>query len=144
MNQTSMQQAMLVEFAVREAGPRASLEMMQAICYCIRNRVRGGWYDGSWLANIEHADEVRANEPPERVRLDEHDRNLQKMMQCVDDIWYGQRTEGQPHDGSLESSLAKAMHWAFLDRPLTVFGKELLSNQAQNPMRCQMGMMIFV
>lgn len=142
MNQTAMQQAILVEFAVREAGPRASIEMMEAICYVIRNRVRAGWHGGSWLANVEHADEVRTTDRPERVTLDEADRNLQRLLQRIDDIWYGTTQEGQ-NDGTLEASIGKAMHWAFLDRPMTGFGRELMSAPQQNPVKCHLGTMIF-
>src|ERR1700728_582935 len=87
MTQKDVDRVMLVRYAALEAGPRGSLEQMKAICYCLRNRVRAGW--GEWMDVIETADEHRANEPNELVRIDHNGRAYQRLLHEVDDIYFG-------------------------------------------------------
>src|ERR1700679_740104 len=91
MTQKDVDRVMLVRYAVQEAGPRGSLEQMKAICYCLRNRVRAGW--GEWLEVIESADETRANELGEPMRIDISSRAYQRLLHEVDDIYFGHRSD---------------------------------------------------
>ena len=97
--------AALAIFAAKAAGPGASFEQMKGICCCIRNRVREGW--GEWLDVIEAAEDDKANLPGPRVRLDTENKSLRRLMQEIDDIYYGEvsRLEDRAaHNDSLWSS----------------------------------------
>lgn len=145
------QRAMLAVFSAREVGPKGSLEEMRAVACCIRERVRGGWHDGSWLVTMEHADEHAAHPWNMGVKLDPNNRSFQRMLSDVDDIYYGQRRhalEGSSGDDveSLEASIAenKLKYWAWTNRPMTQWFKENIArDQTNHPMRAQMGTMMF-
>ena len=150
MTLSDYQRAQLVLFAAREAGPGASLEQMKAICYCIRNRVRAGWFDGSWISCIDHAHEVNAHEPTTRFYTEEAYRPFQRLLRDVDDIYYG---NGQPKsmaesatdEGiSLEESVGQQMYWCFINRPIRPwFAVNIVSDQINHPSRSQMGLLMF-
>jgi hypothetical protein len=133
-------------FASREVGPRGSLEQMKAICYCLRNRVRAGWHEGSWIAAIEHADEVAAHHPETPSYFDPNSRSIQRLMSEIDDIFYGQRitNDDEGNGGGLEDSIGKQMFWMFLDRPVTEwFVKHIVRDMENHPTHAQMGLMMF-
>lgn len=154
MKQSDFDKAMLVEFAVREVAG-GSLEEMQAVIYCIRNRVRKGWHEGKWVENIEHAWMYAANtELDVRTPLDCDARNYQRLLNVVDDLYYGQRNptvglDGRKRDedaqgSDLEAAIGTATYWQFLKRPVRVwFEENIIRDQASHPVRTQMGMMIF-
>jgi hypothetical protein len=152
MTHNDSQKALLVHFAVREVGPKGSLEEMKCVCYCLRNRVRAGW--GDWMEVIEHADQAaaHADDLGQRIYLDPQSRAYQMLLQAVDDIYYAQpRAEtwdGQPVDQdaqgeTLESAVGTAMYWRFLRRPLRVWFQENVVNEKQeHPERATMGLMV--
>ena len=143
MTMNDLQRAALVLFAAREAGEGASLEQMKAICYCMRNRVRAGWHDGSWLASIEHADEVAAHDYM-TMRLDPANRALQRLTHDIDDICYGTGIETLAGEGDLESSIGEQKFWMFLNRPPSSwFVKHIVKDQKNHPSHAQMGLMMF-
>lgn len=145
MTQKDVDRAMLVRYAVQEAGPRASLEQMKAICYCLRNRVREGW--GEWIDVIESADETRANEPLEPVRLDTASRAYQRLLHDVDDIYFGHRSdysEGMTLEDSLCEQGTPYFYWLFLNRPMSQWFKDNIASQkANHPSSATMGLMVF-
>jgi hypothetical protein len=160
------QKALLCEFAVREAE---SLEQMKCICYCIRNRVRKGWHDGSWTKCIEHAQESAGNEGHlEGIRsapgtaianavgtreIDPNSRPFQMLLQAIDDIYHGQRWVPSGVDGvrdedaqgtDLESAVGTALYWVRLDRPVRPwFAENIVRDRENHPERSQMGLMMF-
>jgi hypothetical protein len=154
MKQSDFDKAMLVEFAVREVAG-GSLEEMQAVIFCIRNRVRKGWHDGKWVENIEQAFNYAAHERPffpELLNCDQ--RNYQRLLNGVDDIYYGQKATGVGLDGKardqdaqgsdMEAAIGTATYWQFLKRPVRAwFADNVVADKANHPMRTQMGMMIF-
>lgn len=147
MTVRDLERAELVIFAVRQAGPRASLEEMKAICYCIRNRVRAGWHDGSWLRCLEDQPEVAAHSPVEEVPLDPNDRNLQRLLRDIDDIYYSQNDAkaSSMNDGmDLEAAVGTQKYWMFLNHPLTNwFRDNICSDKENHPSHSQMGLMMF-
>lgn len=148
MTYPDVQRAMLAVFAAREVGPRGSLEEMRAIACCLRERVRGGWHDGSWLLTMEYADECAAHPWNMAVKLDPNNRAFQRMLSEVDDIFYGQRGYGVGGDdvAGLEESIAehKLKYWCFSNRPVTRWFKEKIAQDAKNHrMMAQMGTMMF-
>lgn len=148
MTHNDSQKAMLVHFAVREVGPRGSLEEMKAVCYCIRNRVRAGWHDGEWMATLEFADEHAAHAGGERVRIDANYRPYQMLLQAVDDIYYAQdyRPEGERDaiGETLESAVGTAKYWMFLNRPVRDwFQENVIDDKENHRQRGNMGLMMF-
>lgn len=149
MTHNDSQKALLLHFAVREAGPKGSLEMMKVICFCLRNRVRAGW--GEWMEVIEHAEEVAAHEPV-KMHLDPQSRSYQILLQAIDDIyhaqppqerWDGQKVDLDAQGESLESAVGTAMYWRFLTRPLLPwFQENIVDQKADHPERSSMGLML--
>lgn len=150
MTHNDSQKALLVHFAVREVGPRGSVEQMKVVCYCLRNRVRAGW--GDWLEVIEHADESAAHESQQKVYLDAQSRSYQMLLQAVDDIYYaqppaetsyGQKVDLDAQGDSLESAVGTSMYWRFLDRPLRLwFQKNVVDQKQDHFERSSMGLMV--
>lgn len=153
MTLNDVQRAALALFAARAAGPDAALEQMKAIAYCMRNRVKAGWYDGQWLAVIEHAADAAGN-PPQPFHLDPNSRALQRLVADIDDIYYGARPSEQqrvqapiaqryaPQGGDLEDAVGKSCYWCWINQPLTPWFKDkILSQPAEHPSRAQMGLM---
>lgn len=157
MTINDLQRAALALYAAKAAGEGAPLEEMRAICICVRNRVWGGWFDGSWLTILEHAQEVEANERGEGFYLDPNSRALQRLISEVDDIYYTGRvgksptyekkTMAQafaPAGGDLADALDRCCYWYYLNRPVRPwFKKNILDRPAQHPPRPQMGLMMF-
>lgn len=150
--------AQLALFAARAAGQGASLEQMKAIAYCIRNRVKAGWWDGNWLTVMEHSRDIEANTPDQPWYLDPTDRALQRLVADIDEIYYGGRPAGGARveqapmiaqrylaeSGDMEEAIGKCVYWAWLNRPFTKWFRENVLEQAHNhPNRAQMGMMAF-
>ncbi|MGA9668395.1 MAG: hypothetical protein WBQ94_04260 [Terracidiphilus sp.] len=160
MTLNDMQRAALALYAARAAGEGGSLEQMKGIAYCIRNRVKAGWYDGQWLTVIEHADESGANPPGIRVVLDPNNRALQRLAADIDDIYYGAGAEGPgnreqkklapvaqnfaPSGGELRDAVGRACYWAWVNEPFTAwFQEHILDHPEDHIMKAQMGMMLF-
>lgn len=145
MTQNDLQRAALVLFAARQVGPRGCLEQMKAICYCMRNRVRAGWYDGNWMRAIEEAQEIEPHfvEP---FKLDPNNRDLQRMTREIDEVFYGDNgyADGSSDSISLESSIGAQKYWMFLGRDVSSwFALHVIGDRQNHPSRTQMGTMIF-
>jgi hypothetical protein len=146
MTQKDVDRVMLVRYAVQEAGPKGSLEQMKAICYCLRNRVRAGW--GEWMDVIESADEHRANEPAEPMRIDHTSRAYQRLLHDVDDIYFGHSSTDFGEGTTLEDSLCDKerpnFYWLFLNRPTRQWFTDNIAGDKENhPSRATMGLMLF-
>lgn len=148
MTINDIQRAYLAIFAAREAGQNASSEQMKAIACCIRNRVRQGWHDGDWMKVIEHADEVRANLPGPAVKLDTQDRNFQRLVRDIDDIYFSRcdwrkNPSGDPMPG-MEEAIGAACYWAYVNQPFTSWFLDHVVHQPDShPQRANMGLMFF-
>lgn len=158
MTLNDVQRAELALFSARAAGPGASLEQMKAVAYCIRNRVKGGWFDGQWLSVMEHAGSTEANKGQEPWYLDPTDRALQRLIADIDEIYYGGGPAGgrvqeaapmaaqrfPAEGGDLEAAVGKSFYWVWLNRPFTVwFRQNILERSDIHPLRAQMGLMAF-
>jgi hypothetical protein len=145
MTQKDVDRVMLVRYAVQEAGPRGSLEQMKAICYCLRNRVRAGW--GEWMDVIESADEHRANEPNELIRIDHNSRAYQRLLHEVDDIYFGHSAsfgDGPTLEDALCAKERPNFYWLFLDRPMRPWFKDNIAGDKENhPSNATMALMMF-
>jgi hypothetical protein len=152
------QRAYLVRFAYKEAGPRASLEAMLAICYVIRNRVKMQWEDGNWIRVMERAYIHSAHEPAPRVELDPESRQFQRLLREVDDIYYGGGGGGGYEGGissggsegglSLFESLCERKHerlyWLHVGRPVRPWFRDtIVRDQENHPQRTTLGTIMF-
>ena len=163
MTLNDLQRAALALFAVRAAGQGGSLEQMKAIAYCIRNRVKAGWFDGQWVTVIEHAEESAANLSNGAHFLDLNNRALQRLVADIDDIYYGGRGQDvsfggrveqgkapmpaqryTAEGGDLEGSLGKSCYWCWINQPFTPwFQTNILDDPDNHNCRVQMGLMAF-
>ncbi len=146
------QRVMMVLFAAREVGADKNLDAMRAICYVMRNRVRAGWHDGSWMRCLENAEEVAAHPGPSNHRLDPDDRNLQRLMYEIDDIYFGHESQGwnaidatkDQQGTTIESAIGTSLYWMFLKRPLRDWFKDkIIADHENHPQRTQLGLMMF-
>lgn len=145
MTLNDVQRAQLVLFAAREVGPRGSVEQMRAICCCIRNRVRNGWGDGTWMWVLEHHHEVAAHAPSTEP-LDPNNRPLQRLMRDVDEIFFGNPPEEAYAGADIEGAIGnKHLYWMFLDRPAPTpwFLENIVHRQQEHKSTATMGTMIF-
>jgi len=152
MTLNDVQRAALALFAARAAGPRGSLEQMKAIALCIRKRVWDGWYDGSWLSVIEHADEVAAHLPPVTpYYLDPNSRIFQRFIVDIDELFHMYRSPQKAPIGTQTAqqvsidgnSIGDCCYWMYLGQPIRPwFQQHVLNNQAKH--RAQMGLMMFL
>lgn len=155
MTISDFQRGFLVEFAIRQAGPGASLDTMLGICYVMRNRVRKGWHDGNWIRAIEHADETAAHDddPQFHAEIDPNHREFQMMLRQVDDIFFGSAVGGwgmESSDGPrLEESLMvkghEKLYWMWMGRPVRPWFKENILDDSKNHKgRTHLGLMMFI
>jgi len=142
--------ARLVEFAVREAGERAPVEAMRAICIVMKNRAKAGWYEGNMLRVIEHADEVAAHEPG-TVKLDPDKRTFQLILHQIDDIYYGQGgwgEEGLSMEASLTEKKHEKLYWMKMGKDAPPvrpwFRENILEDRINHKKQTQLGLMMFI
>jgi hypothetical protein len=155
-----LQRGALVLYAARAAGPFGSLEQMKAIAYCMRNRVKAGWFDGQWLTVIEHATEADANMLTSPVTLDPGSRVLQRLVADIDDIYYGGRQDHRegmrnkalpavaqrfsPEGGDLEEAIGKSCYWLRVNEPIRPWFKaQIMDHPEEHPNRANMGLIAF-
>lgn len=149
MNLTDLQRGYLAIFAAREAGPRASSDQMKAIAMCMRNRVRQGWENGDWLKVIQRAESTRANlGGGMRIELDIDDRDLQRFIREIDEIYFSRHDWTKEPSGdpmpSLDEAIGNAVFWAFINRPFTPwFEQNVLRDPEHHKMKTTMGLMMF-
>jgi hypothetical protein len=134
-----IERAELAIFAARAAGQGATVDQMKAIACCIRNRVRQGWHDSSWLKVMEHAWEYEGNLPTSPVRIDPENSSFLRWLRDADEVYFGYTSENsighmarqreklggaqaiKPQASGIEEALQRAVYWAFIDRPFTVW-----------------------
>lgn len=126
MTLNDLQKAALVLFAAKEAGNTGSLAAMKGICYAIRNRVRAGWHDGSWIDVIENANDYAGNPATDRPRiLTLNDRGLQMLARDIDALFYSGGMEDE-----VAESFKTVLYWQHIDRMSTPW---FFENIIRNP-----------
>ena len=110
MNFAAFERAQAAAFAYREGRHTGSLACLRAILFILRNRVKKGWGEGSWLTVMEAAGEAAAHgdaasglgnqasaeaQSPKPEALSS-DRLLQMIVRDVDDIYLGQEPWDDP------------------------------------------------
>lgn len=121
MNFATFERAQVAGFAFLEAQHTGNLDCMRAIAFVLRNRVRAGWGDGSWLSVIADNARVAGNEPlPGRQIEGASDRLLQMIVRDIDDIYLGQdRIDDTIRDITTSSDRKKpALYYCFVNREI--------------------------
>lgn len=140
---------MLADFAYQEARYTGNLECMRAICFVLRNRVRAGWFDSSWLGAIVSA-RGQSNAAHSSGRADgfANDRLLQMIIRDVDDIYMAQdRSDDSTRLMLLGDNPPKtaALYYMFVDRPVSSwFAENVVRKPAEHPQTGNIGpLMLF-
>lgn len=131
MNIATFERAQLARFAYLKARHTGSLDCMRAICYVIRNRVKAGWGNGTWLDLIENDWKVEGNKfgAESEVELDANDRLLQLLVRDVDDIYMGMSQD------DTRKVVDNALYFMFIDRPATTWFRDKIVRDSQNHQR---------
>lgn len=141
MNFANFERAQVARFAYLEARRTGSLDCMKGICYVIRNRVKNGWGDGTWLSVIEAHSKVEGNLPGGQapaVRLEGADRLLQLIIRDIDDIYTGASSD------ETKRVIQDALYWQFVDRPPKPWFVENIVRQPEShPRIAGLGMIAF-
>ncbi len=151
MNFAAFERAQLAAFAYAEARFTGSLDCMKAVCYVVRNRVKAGWGDGTWLSVIEGAHLVAGNVPvhqDKRLPIASGDRLLQLLLRDVDDIYLGGGGHGIDDDVARVvqgESKVGALYYSFVERePNPWFVTHIVREPENHPRIGQVGtMMLF-
>lgn len=107
---------------------------MKAICYVLRNRLRAGWGDGTWLDLINHAASVSGNVESAGAIVDPADRLLQMMVRDIDDIYLGSSGD------DTKSVVQDALYFQFIDKPpLAWFVDSIVKDPERHPRIGQVG-----
>lgn len=127
MNFATFERGYIASFAYCEARYTGSLDCMKAVCFVLRNRVKAGWGDGSWISVVRAAHEVSGigiefRPPAESQELyASSDRLLQLIVRDIDDIYLGQdRMDDSTRMVVCGDNPPKtaALYYTFVDRPL--------------------------
>ena len=135
MNISTFERAQVAGFAYRQARHTGSLDCMKAICYVLRNRVKAGWGDGSWLSVLAAQDHAEGNvseapAPP----LDAADRLLQLLLRDIDDLYLG------TSEDDTKTVVNKALYYQFVDQvPVQWFIEHIVRDPANHPRKAQVG-----
>lgn len=129
MNVSTFERAQVASFAFDVAARTGSIQCMKAICYVLRNRVRKGWGDSTWISAIRAEQEVAGNEPMPRPPLDLHNRLLNLLVRDIDDIYLGTASD------DTEKVVQDALYWTFVDLPPRAWFVENIARNHENHAR---------
>lgn len=128
MNLANLERAQLVAFAYREARHTGSLDCMKAICYVLRNRLKAGWGNGTWLSLMESADQVAGNLKGNPCAMDAADRLLQFLARDIDDIYLG------TSDDDTKRVVQQALYYQFITlQPNEWFVENIVRDPQHHP-----------
>lgn len=133
----SFQRAQLVAFAFREAGATGSVASMKAVCYCMANRVKASWNEGSWLGEIERAHDTSAHiHQPEPLSF--LNPALHGLLRDIDDVFYS------TSEDETRQVVGKCLFWQnLLRRDINPwFVENIVRNPTEHPRRAQVGMIV--
>jgi hypothetical protein len=141
LNLATFERAQVAAFAYREARLTGSLDCMKAVCYVLRNRVKAGWADSSWLGVLENAPQVMGNLAVVNdggPALVSHDRLLQLLVRDIDDIYLAQDWGDDPVRrvvcGDEPKDARAALYYSFVDRqPRPWFVENIVQKPVDHP-----------
>lgn len=139
MTFNQFERALLVKFAHDEAVHTGSLASMKAVCYVIRNRVRAGWFDGSWTNNLQSAWEVAGNDRPfdGPPKLDVQNRLFQLLLRDIDDIFFA------ASEDETQIVVGECLYYHFIDRPVREwFVERVIRETEAHPRRAHVGSIV--
>lgn len=134
MNFAQFERAQVAKFAYREARSTGSIHCIKAVCYVLRNRVRAGWGDGTWLHVMENNVKVEGHLLDGWAELDAQDRLLQLIVRDIDDIYQGIASD------DTATVVQDALYWHFIDKPVRPwFVQNILRDPQNHPRIGQVG-----
>lgn len=89
MNLDTFQRAQVAAFCYRQARHTGSVDCMKAVAWVLRNRLKAGWGDGTWLRLMNAHGQVAGNDQAMSAEFDQNDRLLQMLVRDIDDIYLG-------------------------------------------------------
>lgn len=129
----------IAAFCYAEAAHAGGYQGMLAIACILRNRRRKGWFGGSWLEIIAHAQESSAHELQAAAGFKLESPDFRRVLQEVDDIYTGTFTD------ELTAGGLYYLDTLFLDKPglaLRPWFQDKILQQPLNHRRvAQVGMM---
>ena len=138
MNLATFERAVVVAYAYTEARESGSLDSMKAILYVLRNRVRAGWGDGTWLSVLNAPYTPALDQIACWTEFDAGDRILQMLVRDVDDVYLGQS------DDPIRKTVDDALFWQFVNRDVTPeFAEKIVRDPVNHPRIGSIGMMVF-
>jgi hypothetical protein len=139
MNLSTFERAQLAGFAYKAARRTGSLDCMKAICYVLRNRLRAGWGNGTWLSIMDAHPDVEGNSQEwNEVSLDAQDRLLQLLVRDIDDIYMG------TSEDDTKGVVQDALYFQFIDQqPSAWFVEHIVRDAVNHPRIAQVGPLAF-
>ena len=131
MNLATFERAQVAAFAYCRARHTGSIECMRAICYVLRNRLRAGWGNGSWIHLIEHSADIDGNVVQRSQEIDPQDRLLQLLVRDIDDIYLGQSSD----DTRTVIEDNKALYYVFIRDPISDWFRDKIIRDPVNHAR---------
>lgn len=139
MNFATFERAQVASFAYRQAARTGTLDCLRAVCYVIRNRVKAGWGDGTWLSVIDAHFKVTGNSTLRaEMPLDPQSRLLQLIVRDIDDIYLGASSD------DTKTVVQDALYYQFIDMPPREwFVENIVWKTADHPRIAQIGPIAF-
>lgn len=138
MNFQTFERAQVAAFAYHQARRTGSLDCMRAICYVLRNRMKAGWGEGTWLSVMATHSHVEGNERIDQVQLQPQDRLLQLLVRDVDDIYLGSSED------DTKIVVKDALYYQFIDLPVRMwFVENIVRRPEDHPRIAQVGPIAF-
>lgn len=132
--------AQLVRFSVDEAYHMGGVEPVLAVAQTIKNRVDAGWCGGDWLRVIDAAPEYVGTIYASRPEVEPRDLTFRRILQSIDDIYYGLADDSNVNNDQEQKSLYYAeLH--NINRQW--FKTNILSNRESHPMIAKVGQFNF-
>lgn len=100
-------------------GRNEGIAGMKAVCFCIRNRVRAGFYSGDWAAVLSNHQQWSATiEPPSPTIPDPRDPAFRALLQDVTGIFSGQLEDNITIMAGSALAVAPpvALYYGYLDK----------------------------
>lgn len=141
--------ARLAQWAWEVAGRANNLQVLRAVCYVLRNRIKAGWHGGSWLDNLLFAFQSEGNDEPPIVsgltKSPLEDQNFIRLLRDVDEIFYGSTLDdvGTSLEEDKASKLGPCLYFHFVDEPVTEWFKENIIRDPDHARGPIIGKMIF-
>lgn len=139
----------MLAYRAWQDGHRDGPDATRLVAFAIRNRVSTGWYGGSWIEVLAHADEVASQIPPYKPTNipDPRSREFGAIIQDIDGIFEGYTKDdiSKPRDYSsiLAVPPAPVLYYGRADEITNPWFLENISRGPNHKMIAQVGLLCF-